>query len=441
MPQTRVKKSNWGLLIIFGTAFVLILILVVVLGVLVFTRQFGSNTKRPDPIAGTHALAQLNIAEIDPALSLTALGGLPEAEVITEALDKARPETALVSLLFTPTLDSRETTGGFLQLAEEYTGIGNLAKAVFSYRMAGTTATLAPDLSDTIRADVFMQAAEGLIDINQSEWAKLYLDQAFIVASKSPYLQAAHRRRIFERLQKNYIIVDERVKARESLNLSANPPALKMVPDETLLLPQGEPIALPEPVQTAEAARWATAQELAVNIVNYGGSAPQEKIEALGQALVAEDMVKLPYYQAEFANATQLSRKVDYIQAQINWLSIKYRVARKGYGLSLVPEWESQAELIRAELTKSYEALYALYADLVVSLPEVAQIDRATEERLRIEILAGELGRYPNYPEEQRRSQLTDATEKLIRTQPEINLFTGVGSVAEQKIYTLISMD
>jgi hypothetical protein len=274
--------------------------------------------------------------------------------------------------------------------------------------------------------------------LNQPEWAKLYLDQAVVVAAKSPSLQAAHRRRIFERLQKNYIIVNDRVMARESLNLSANPPSLKMATDAAPLLPGGEPVALPEHLQTAEAARWIAAQELAVNMVS--GSAPPEKIEALGQALMAEDLLKRPYYQAEFANTTQLSKKVDFIQAQINWLSIKYRVARQGYGLSLVPEWEEQAEQIRAELTKSYESLYALYADLVVALPEVAQIDRATAERLRTEVLAGELGRYPNYPEEQRRAQLLDAAQTLMKTNTNQS-FPRVGTVEGTKSIYLDFMD
>jgi hypothetical protein len=104
-----------------------------------------------------------------------------------------------------------------------------------------------------------------------------------------------------------------------------------------------------------------------------------------------------------------------------------------------VPEWESQAEQIRADLTKTYEKLFATYADLIVALPQASQIDKATEEKLRREILAGELGRYPNYPEEQRRKQLLDASNQLILTQSELNVFVGSNTVADQELYTLIS--
>ena len=76
-----------------------------------------------------------------------------------------------------------------------------------------------------------------------------------------------------------------------------------------------------------------------------------------------------------------------------------------------------------------------------MALPEVSQIDKATEERLRREILAGELGRYPNYPEEQRQKQLLDATNQLITTQPETHLFVGVGTIAGQRRYMVTARE
>jgi len=442
MQQAKPKRSYLGLMIIVGTLAILMLILMAVIGIFVFAQQFNSDsTNQPNPLIAASPINRLNIESIDPALALLSLGGMPESDVVIEAIDKARPETALAGLLFHPTLTNRESAGGFLQLANAYAQSNAPAKATFSYKMACTIATLAPDMSDTVRADVFLQASEGLIRLEQPALAKFYLDQTFVVASRSPYLQAAHRRTIFERLQKNYIILDERVLARESLSLSANPPSLEQVATEQTVLPQSQAVPLPAAGQEAEANRWRAAQELTVLLVERGGNAPQNAVDTLAQALIAEDRQKLPYYQSEFENTTQVSKKVDFTMAQINWLSIKYRVARRAYGISLVPEWESEAEQIRADLTKTYERLYALYADMIIALPEVSQIDKATVERLRSEILAGELGRYPNYPEEQRRKQLLDATNQLIDTQPEINVFVGIGAVDDEETYTLISLE
>ncbi len=442
MQQAKSKRSRLGLTIIIGTLAILMFILTTVLGVLFFTSQFGPNqANRSNFIIGKNRLAYLDVDKVDPALALASLGGVAEADVVAEAIDKARPETALSSLLFYPALTNKESSGGFLQLAAAYAKESQKEKAVFSYQMACLIATLAPDIPDTVRADVFLQASEGLIGLEDPALAEFYLDQAFVVASKSPFLQAAHRRSIFERLQKNYILIGRRELARQSLSLSANAPNPTQVSEEQTVLSEGKAVALPASIQEAEGKRWTAAQELAILLVERGGKAPQSSIDALAKALIAEDQEKLSFFESEFTKTTQLSQKVDFTLAQITWLSIKYRVARRAYGISIVPEWEAQAEQIRANLTKMYERLFALYADLVIALPEASQIDRATEERLRNEVLAGELGRYPNYPEEQRRKQLLDATSQLIKTLPEINIFVSMGAVDNEEIYTLISLE
>ncbi len=442
MIQTaKAKKGYLGLVIIVSILFVLFLIFAVAVGALLVTRQLNGGISAANPLYGTSTLNQINVEAIDPALALASMGGVPETEVISEALDTGRPETALAAMLFNPNLSNRETSGGFLRLATLYADAGQPQKAEFAYGLAGTVSTLAPDISDTVRADLFIQAAEGLIDLNSAALAQLYLDQAFTIANSSPYLQAAHRRRIFEQLQQNYLALNERALARESLSLSANPPNLTLVVENETLLPAANPGPLPAEAQQAEAERWRAAQELAVLLLERGGQAPPEAVEQLAQALINEDQQKLPYFDRELNNTTQLLQNTDILWAKINWLSLKYRVARQGFGLSIVPEWEAQAEVIRADLTKTYERLFALYADLVIGLPNISQIDKATEQRLRTEILAGELGRYPNYPEEQRRAQLQQATEQLINTQPERNIFVGVDEVENKRVYTLISLE
>lgn len=442
MQQVKRKNPYLGLIIIVSTLTILMFILLVAIGTFLFSGQFSSTPALGGRAsAGRTPLNAVNTTEIDPALALASLGGVAEADVIIEAIHKDRPETALAALAYAPTLSDKESAGDFLLLAGAYEASGNQGKAIFCYQMAGLIAALSPNLPDTGRGDIFLEAGEKLIALNQADWAKFYLDQAFVVASKSPFLQGAHRRSVFERLQKDYLVLGERELARKSLDLSAKPVGLAQGTDEQdFILPQtSEAIALPLELQEAEAKRWTKAQELAALLVERGGNAPQAAKDALKEALLAEDAQKLPFYAQELTAAAQLSRKIDITLAQIEWLSTKYKIARQAYGLSIVPEWETQAEQIRADLTKTYETLYALYADLIVALPEVSQIDKATEERLRREVLAGELGRYPNYPQEQRRKQLLDATNQLIATQPELGVFLGVGQAAGREMYRLVS--
>lgn len=444
------KRSNphLGLILIVSTLTVLMFILLVTVGFFFFTARSGTaQLPVQSSLGGKNPLSVISVGEIDPAMALASLGGVSEADVIIEAIRKGRPETALTGLLYGPTLSDKETAGDFLLLAAVYTDNGNLQKASFSYQMTGLVATLSPNLPDTVRADLFLEAGEKLLELEQPEQAKFYLDQAFLVAAKSPFLQAAHRRSVFERLQKDYVtlyenynVFEARELARQSLNLMASQGAALDPDKQSFILPQtSEVIALPQAIQEAEAARWNRAQELAALLVERGGQAPERAVEALKEALIAEDKQKAPFYENELAAAAQISRQIDITLAKINWLSTKYRLARQAYGLSIIPEWEAQADQIRADLTKTYETLFALYADLIVALPEVSQIDKATEERLRREILAGELGRYPNYPEEQRRRQLLDATNQLIITQPDLNVFVGVGELAGQETFRLYS--
>jgi len=269
-----------------------------------------------------------------------------------------------------------------------------------------------------VRADTFVLAGEGLAALGEFGLAQLFFDQAFNVAMASPYLQAATRRNVFQRLHQGYRMIGDQERARTSLEQSAEPFPMVTVVESPPVLPVAEPPLMSLEVQEAEAARWEAAQALSSALVVRGGYAPPELVEALREALIAEDQVKLPYFNSQLAAAPQLSVQISIVQARINWLSTKYRIARRGYGISLVPEWEIQAESIRAELTKSYELLYALYADLIIAIPDAEQIDLATEEILRRENLVGTLGRYPNYPAEQRIAQLLQATAHLVESRP-----------------------
>jgi tetratricopeptide (TPR) repeat protein len=316
MQTAGTRKVPWGLLTIISLLFVLMLILVVVVGTLIYTRQLNTTTPSTRSILGANPLNLLDPDQIDPALALASLGGMPESELITEALSKERPETALAVLLFSPNLSSRESSGGFLRLANQYASIGNIQKAIATFELAGTVAILAPELTDTVRADLLLQISEGLIKIDEIELAKFYLDQAFTISSRSPYLQAAHRRGVFEQLHKDYSAIDDRNMARESLSLSANPPALDLVTAAPLLIPPQESIAMPETVQDAEANRWQASQELAILLVERGGQAPQAAINRLRDALIAEDQLKTEFLDTELSSSPLLSEKTNLISAE-----------------------------------------------------------------------------------------------------------------------------
>ena len=405
--------KNWVLIVLTAATVLLVLVGVASLGAFFLLREQPFDVPEwQDP------LTLVEPGRIDPALAVAGLGGVSDGDLSAKALAQGRSDTALAILVFSPSIGDRESAGDFLLLANHLRNDNRPDLATASYRLAGTIATLSPDLPDTVRADTFVLAGEGLARLEQFGLAQLFFDQAFNIAMASPYLQAATRRTVFQRLHQGYQIIGDRERAHVSLERSAEPfPAVSVV-ESPPVLPVAESPLVSLEVQQAEAARWKAAQALSNALVVRGGYAPPELVTALREALVTEDQVKLPYYDAQLAATPQLSVQISVVQARINWLSVKHRVARRGYGVSLVPEWEVQAEEIRAELTKSYELLFALYADLIVATPNAEQIDLATEEILRRENLAGTLGRYPNYPAEQRIAQLLQATAQLVELRP-----------------------
>lgn len=384
-------------------------------------------------------MAAVNPATVDPALAVAQLGGLASEDVIDQAVSQARPGTAMTTILFSPQLGARELGGDLLLLGTSFAERGDVPRAVLAYQMAADLATLSPDLSDTTRADIFLQAGNGLIGLDQPVQAKIYLDQARLVATESNYLQAAYRSAVLSRLSESYRSLGLRGEAREALELSAAPASLSALPEQPLVLPRSEALLLPMEIQDAEAERWRAAQAVVEDLVLRGGEADLADLEALRQALLQEDGLKSAFFADRLATTPQLSTQADILQAQIAWLSLKYRVAIGGFGLSLVPEWEAEQDAIRAALRAGYDERFRIYSDIIVALPDVNDIDRATEESLRRQTLAGVLGRYPDFVAEEWRALLLQATGRLIETQPNTQLRVSYLDVDSQSYYVLIS--
>lgn len=415
---------------------VLILVLVVVLAIV---GSFVQPEGRSNIQSFKNPLDAVVPQIIDPALAMAQLGGLSANDIIDQAISQARPGTALATLVYGPSVEAQDGAGDLLLLGNRFIRQNDLARAKLVYEMAAVIATLSPNLSDTVRADILLQVGFGLIGIEASGPAKLCLDQVFLLATESNYLQAAYRSAVLTSLSEAYRALGLRNEAKQALELSAVPAELEALPETASVLPRGKFIPFPAEIQAAEAKRWQAAQAVGQQLVELGGQVRPEALLDLKAALLREDALKTQFLTTRLAAEPQLSNKVDLVQAQINWQSIKYRIARKGFGLSLVSEWESQEAQIRAELAASYALLYRFYADVIIAIPNVADIDRATEEVVRSQILAGLLGQYPDYPSEQLQLQLLQIVTRLIETQPGTSLRVSYVSIEGMVYYTLIN--
>jgi len=392
-------------------------------GLVAFGAYFFTSRHEISLSAWSDPIAHIETKKIMPALALLPMARVPSSEAFSQALDADELESAYAILVFGIDLSERERVGSFLVLARHYTEAENATKAKLCYLQARNIATLSPVLSDLTRADAYLQVGQGLASLREQDEAKLNYDQAYTIALYSPYLKKAHQKSILDKLASAYKAIGESQSAEQALDQSATldletGDSTESEPAENegrfLLGHPKEPTLTPREVAEAEAVRREAAHDLSDYLLSTLKQPPDHLTARLAQALQTEDEVRLSFYSTEPAEPPMLLEKVAIAWHKIRWLTIKYQVALGGYGLSLVPEWEAQSAEIQSELSKAYEDLYALHSEQVIALPEADIIDRAWVEVFRQEIEAGQLGLYPNYPEEQLTAKLREATEKLI---------------------------
>jgi hypothetical protein len=151
-------------------------------------------------------------------------------------------------------------------------------------------------------------------------------------------------------------------------------------------------------VAQAKAARQAATEKMLVVLVPPQREPSKYLLEALAEALQAEDQVKQRAYGDEAIAAADLPTQVALAHARVAWLTFKLRIARRATGLSLVPDWEAQEDQVDEQLRAARATLYELYARYAG--------DEATLTLVRQQLLAGRLGLYPDYPEAELVSEL-----------------------------------
>jgi hypothetical protein len=171
-----------------------------------------------------------------------------------------------------------------------------------------------------------------------------------------------------------------------------------------------------EELHQAQANRQQRAVALIEQWVALDGGDVGPEIADLAEFLRREDTTRLTYLDRVASESPQLAVQARALWERAAWLTLKYHIARGGLGLSLIPEWEEDAPLIRSELTKAYEDLFRLYGDQATALPIATDVDQAWVEVLRQEILLGQLELYPDYPEDRLLERLLEAQQRLRAT-------------------------
>jgi hypothetical protein len=355
--------------------------------------------------------------EIEADLALYPLAGAADLETLDAAITNGDLETAYAALVYNPDLQDEQRIGRLILLGRRFTDVGIVDKADLSYQQIYEIAILSPVLSDPTRADALLAAGTGWAEVGRSARALEAYDQVYVIAVRSPYLHMAHRRDLLAMLETAYLEVEAPDRAEASrqriieLDQGTRPQQPQEVGDSPDLRVETEVVSSAEIGAIEEGRRQA-----AYNLIQTldGAEIPPGLVNELALALRAEDTAKLALYRQELETVTQLSRRIGLHLQIIGWLTLKYRVAMLGFGMSLVPEWEEQRADIQSELSKAYEDLYFDYEDLVTGLPDATLIGPGSYQVRRRMVEAGRLGLYPNYPEDQMAAKLRDAASRLI---------------------------
>jgi len=401
--------------ILLATAALLLLIAAAAVVVYLVLRQRPVTAANgwQDPIT---AIAPDKIA---PDLALYPLAGASELETIDAAIDNNELYTAYAALVFALDLRDEQRSGRLQQLGSRFAAADDADMARLANQQVYDLAILSPEMSDPLRTDALLAVGKEWAEMGKKEEAGRAYDQVYTIAVRSPYLQLAYRRDLLTKLAAAYTDLGQTDRADlsrqqiERLTQGAQPQVFTPVGQamELLAIPL-TPVSSAD-IGTLEESRRQTAYS--VLQATAGGTMPAaDLVNGLGQALKAEDQAKLTFYQQEREATTQPSRRVNVDWSLIDWLTLKYKVAVRGFGLSIVPEWEGQVTAIQSELSKAYEGLRFDYEDMVTSLPDAALMEPGRYGVRRMVILAGRLGQYPNLPEQQTADKLQEAARNMI---------------------------
>lgn len=370
-------------------------------------------------------------------LAVLTLAGEGDDRVIRAALDAGEIETAYATLAYSVLLPDNARSGHWLLLAANYRS-RDPGRSEVCYQAALDLAALGPTLGDLARADVSLQVARGYAELSQRWVAPLALAQAENIARYSLSLLPAQRRSLLVQVANAYDALGERQLAaalRGKLDLYASGSGISVTPPQQLLPSLRGAVVLPPDVVAALAERQAAAAAMAARWFSVAPAGRTSLSEALGRALRAEDAAREAWYAT--ADTLSTADRLPLLHDQVAWLTVKYRVAGRGYGVSLVPEWEEAREELAAALAKAYTDLINGYGQQLATLGPV-EADQARLELLRQGVLWTRLGLFPDQQAEALLSeQLAEASRQVWARQGGAGLTIVVQDVQGQRFYLL----
>lgn len=371
------------------------------------------------PSLNVDPLRSVRVNLISPSIALRQLSGDGAAALAAQTIQAGYLETARAILTYATDISPVERSARLSHLARAYLAAGQGAAAAQVYAQVISDAILEDAIPLTERVHLLKLSADGLYKTGFEDAAVDAATQALRIAVQAPELLPAQRSALFNDLRAIVEQFDRSNPAVESLRFqlrdyARNPylTGVGLVVTPTLAtFPQQ--IAYDSLTQEKIAARRQAARILADRIAFTGGVDIEPERQALAQALLEEDQARTRFYQdpGELSREQQLWLWLDHRA----WLVEKARIALQGYGISILPQWESELDVILNQLNADHVFLNSLMTAFVVDQPTATQRLLLQVESHHWTAAQAMRGLYPNAPTNDIGELLRSLQEELRR--------------------------
>lgn len=397
-------------------------VLLAIAGLALLGTYFFLSRQATAEVGWVDPQASIDSSLIAPDLAVLTLAGEGDDRIVRAALDAGERETAYATLAYSVLLPDTVRSGQWLVLANAYQA-DDPSRAGIAYQAAMDLSALGPTLGDPARADVSLQIARGFAALDRSWLASIAVAQAETIARQSLTLMPAQRRDILGQVASTYERLEQADAARnvrDNLAAYSAGPGVGTAPVPPQLSALRGNVVLPVELTAALGARQQAAANMAALWLAASPGEREVLASALGESLAQEDAVRAAFYGA--AGNLPLADRLALLHDKVNWLSVRLRVARGAYGVSLVPEWEQQVDAIVIELRDAYTEMINGYGQQLDALGAIEKLS-ARVELLRQGVLWVRLGLFPDQGAEQALSeQLAEASRDLWLRQGSVGL-------------------
>jgi len=285
-----------------------------------------------------------------PVAWLQSLGRRTASAALGNMLARDQWDAALVEVLYSTDLSDRERVGALLQISDAFLVAGRDSEARALAERARDLCVLSPSLPDLLRANCFLDVGKALVKCRVLDGAVFSFSLARLVVVEGALADPAQGAAVLKSIGEIYAQAG-RVSQAEKLSQEAQELAADVaLVEEAPVSPVNLSV---EP--SRELAAVIARRKQAVDLLIAALSGHEEEMKQRAAAELAS-WLQVEDRQRSKAEAFVSGSAEGLAWERVRWAAIKVRVAERGFGLSILPEWEQRGDELRRDLAAAYDA-------------------------------------------------------------------------------------